>query len=107
MTKLAEALETAKITVDGLDDAKKSELHDILKADVTELAAYQNAQARAFSSGAICLEDAQFLYRTFGGECPSSKKWDEIPLAEKIVATKAVVELVEMLLQVKERGVQR
>ena len=69
----------------------------------TDLFQYQSTQSQAFASGKITKDEAMDLYRIFGGEVPTHEKWVKQPLADKIVATQIVGEL--MAAKLKQRGV--
>jgi hypothetical protein len=75
---------------------KQAELARTLKTDLPNLIEYQNSQAAAFACGKLTLDEANTLYRLYGGEAPSPDKFDRLSLAEKIVATQTAAELIRM-----------
>lgn len=79
-----------------VDPAKLKELDKTLKTDFTELCEYQKLQSMAFACGKLSYNEAQTLYRIYGGEVPSASKWDELSIAEKVVGTQTASELLKM-----------
>lgn len=77
------------------EDKKKS-LEETLKTSWDDLVEYQKLQSTAFACGKLTLEEANTLYRIYGGEVPSPEKWDKLSLAEKIVGTSTAGELAKM-----------
>lgn len=75
---------------------EQGKLNRTLKTDFDELVEYQRLQSTAFACGKLVLEEAQALYRMYGGEVPSAEKWDRLTLAEKIVGTSTASELAKM-----------
>ena len=80
-------------TVEPLEQKKLSET---LKTDWKDLVEYQKLQSTAFACGKLTLEEAQTLYRIYGGEVPSPEKWDKRSLAEKVIGTQTAGELAKM-----------
>jgi hypothetical protein len=75
---------------------KQRSLEQTLKTSWEELVEYQRLQSTAFACGKLTLEEANTLYRIYGGEAPSPEKWDKLSLAEKIVGTSTAAELARM-----------
>ena len=77
-------------------EEKIRSLVESLKAGGDDLVEYQRLQSTAFACGKLTLEEAQTLYRIYGGEVPSPGKWDKLSLAEKVVGTSTAAELAKM-----------
>lgn len=76
---------------------KQRSLEETLKTGWDDLAEYQRLQSTAFACGKLTLDEADTLYRIYGGEAPSPEKWDSrLTLAEKIVGTSTAGELAKM-----------
>lgn len=75
---------------------KQKSLQKTLKTSWDDLVAYQRLQSTAFACGKLTLEEANTLYRIYGGEVPSQEKWDKLALAEKVVGTSTAAELAKM-----------
>lgn len=75
---------------------KQRSLEETLKTGWEDLAEYQRLQSTAFACGKLTLDEADTLYRIYGGEVPSPEKWDRLTLAEKIVGTSTAGELAKM-----------
>lgn len=80
-------------TVEPLEQKRLSET---LKTDWKDLIEYQKLQSTAFACDKLSLEEAQTLYRIYGGESPSPEKWDKLSLAEKVIGTQTAEELLKM-----------
>lgn len=89
ITRINEKLKTVP------EDKKKS-LEETLKTSWKDLVEYQRLQSTAFACGKLSLEEANTLYRIYGGEVPSPEKWDKLTLAEKVVGTSTAGELLKM-----------
>lgn len=83
-----------KLKTVSLEEQKK--LSDTLKTEWKDLVEYQKLQSMAFACGKLSLEEAQTLYRIYGGESPSPEKWDKLSLAEKVIGTQTAEELLRM-----------
>lgn len=77
-------------------EAEQKKLGETLKTELKDLVEYQKLQSTAFACGKLTLEEAQTLYRIYGGEVPSPVKWDELSLAEKVIGTQTAEELLRM-----------
>ncbi len=77
---------------------KLASLNEGLKTNWAELVQYQKLQSTAFACGKLTLEEAQTLYRIYGGEVPSPDKWDALDLAEKVIGTQTGDELTKIRL---------
>ena len=77
-------------------EEKIRSLVESLKTGGDDLVEYQRLQSTAFACGKLTLEEAQILYRIYGGEVPSPGKWDKLSLAEKVVGTSTAAELAKM-----------
>ncbi len=90
------AIERYNAKAATVDPAKITKLHEGLKTPWSDLVQYQQLQSHAFASGKLSSEEAQTLYRMYGGETPSAAKWDRLSIGEKVVGTKVASELLEM-----------
>ena len=79
-----------------VSEEKLRSLNEGLKTDFTDLVEYQKIQSTAFACGKLTLEEAQLLYQIYGGEIPSTDKWDKLTLAEKVIGTQTAEELTKM-----------
>lgn len=79
-----------------IPEDKKKSLEETLKTSFLDLCEYQKLQSTAFACGKLTLEEAQTLYRIYGGEAPSPEKWDKLSLAAKVVGTSTAGELAKM-----------
>lgn len=79
-----------------VSEAEQKKLNDALKTDWADLVEYQKLQSTAFACDKLTLEEAQILYRIYGGEVPSPEKWDKLSLAEKVIGTQTAEELLKM-----------
>ena len=77
-------------------EAERKKLRETAKVTFQELFEFQKLQSTAFACGKLTLEEAQILYRIYGGEAPSPEKWDKLTLAEKVVGTQTAAELLRM-----------
>ena len=77
-------------------EAERKKLSETAKVTFQELFEFQKLQSTAFACGKLTLEEAQILYRIYGGEAPSPEKWDKLTLAEKVVGTQTAAELLRM-----------
>jgi len=75
---------------------EQEKLSRTLKTSMDELFEYQKVQSTAFACGKLTLEEAQTLYRIYGGEMPTPEKWDKLSLAEKVIGTQTADELIKM-----------
>ena len=80
----------------AVPEEKLNSLDKGLKTDFMELVEYQRLQSTAFACGKLTLEEAQLLYQIYGGEVPSSEKWNKLTLAQKVVGTSTAAELAKM-----------
>lgn len=83
----------------NVSESEQQRLHDSLKTDFKDLVDYQNLQSWGFASGLLAQNEAQHLYRLYGGEAPSADKWDKLSLAEKVAATRMADELLGVKLK--------
>lgn len=94
MDKIQAAIENMGPALAKLDAAT---LETIERAGRVErgydLGIYQQAQAQAFASGLLTKDEAQSLYNILGCGYPTVEKFNRQPLAVRIVAMKAVAEL--------------
>jgi len=74
---------------------KQEEIHKTLEQSFNDLIACQELQSYGFASGILSLEEAQELYRIYGGDVPSPEKWDKLSLAEKVIGTQICAELAQ------------
>lgn len=81
-----------------VSETEQKRLSDALKTEWNDLVQYQKLQSTAFACGKLTLEEAQTLYRIYGGEVPSPEKWDKLSLAEKVIGTQTAEELIKMRL---------
>ena len=81
-----------------VSETEQKKLSDALKTEWNDLVQYQKLQSTAFACGKLTLEEAQTLYRIYGGEAPSPEKWDKLSLAEKVIGTQTAEELIKMRL---------
>jgi len=81
-----------------VSETEQKKLSDALKTEWNDLVQYQKLQSTAFACGKLTLEEAQTLYRIYGGEVPSPEKWDKLSLAEKVIGTQTAEELIKMRL---------
>ena len=65
--------------------------------DDLELIEYQKTQSLAFASNLLTLEEANLVYNIIGREHPCVEKFNNRTLAEKIVITKLMHELITSL----------
>lgn len=79
-----------------VSEAEQKRLSETLKTEWEDLVEYQKLQSTAFACGKLTLEEAQILYRIYGGEMPSPEKWDKLSLAEKVIGTQTAEELLRM-----------
>ncbi|HUV52293.1 MAG TPA: hypothetical protein VMW64_04375 [Dehalococcoidia bacterium] len=79
-----------------VSEEKLASLNESLKTDWKDLVEYQKLQSTAFACGKLTLEEAQTLYRIYGGEVPSPEKWDKMSLAEKVIGTQTADELLKI-----------
>ena len=79
-----------------VSEEKLASLNESLKTDWKDLVEYQKLQSTAFACGKLTLEEAQTLYRIYGGEVPSPEKWDKLSLAEKVIGTQTADELLKI-----------
>ena len=79
-----------------VSEEKLASLNESLKTDWKDLVEYQKLQSTAFACGKLTLEEAQTLYRIYGGEVPSPEKWDKMSLAEKVIGTQSADELLKI-----------
>jgi hypothetical protein len=98
MSKLSDAITRVNQQVKTMSKAEVAELHKGMKTSHADLMDYQKLQSHAFAMGKISYEDAQLLYRIYGGEGVSTEHWDKLSLGEKVVGTKAAAELIDMRL---------
>ena len=77
------------------DKAALARLDESQQLDWSELVAAQGAQSQAFAGGRITESQAMWLYRVFGGEVPTPEKFAKQALAVRVVAIKALGELVK------------
>jgi hypothetical protein len=98
MSKLSDAITRVNQQVKTMSKAEVAELHKGMKTSRADLMDYQKLQSHAFAMGKISYEDAQLLYRIYGGEGVSTEHWDKLSLGEKVVGTKAAAELIDMRL---------
>ena len=84
--KITERLATGKTTQEQVDKV------GLVDSDM-ELFAYQTLQSRAFASGKISFDVAQWLYRTIGGEYPTKKRFNAQSPAKRAVVTQLMGEL--------------
>jgi len=75
---------------------EQEKLSRTLKTSWVDLCEYQKLQSTAFACGKLTFEEAQLLYQIYGGEIPSSEKWDKLSLAEKVIGTQTAGELAKM-----------
>ena len=57
----------------AVSEEKLASLNESLKTDWKDLVEYQKLQSTAFACGKLTLEEAQTLYRIYGGEVPPRK----------------------------------
>jgi len=97
---MANRIEAAIVRIEEklktVPEDKKRSLEQTLKTNWDDLVEYQKLQSTAFACGKLTLEEANTLYRIYGGETPSPEKWDKLSLAEKIVGTSTAAELAKM-----------
>ena len=93
MNRIAQAIEKMEAKLKGIPTEKLDKLDHTMQENLSSLVAYQNAQSFAFASGNLTADEAQALYRIYGGECPSAQAWAKQSLAARVVATKAAGEL--------------
>ena len=74
---------------------KLDKLSEQLKTEWGDLCTYQTLQSQAFAMGKLTLAEAQQIYQILGGECPSPEGWDKRPLAERVVVTQIMSELLD------------
>ncbi|GAI99308.1 unnamed protein product [marine sediment metagenome] len=79
-----------------VSEEKLASLNESLKTDWKDLVEYQKLQSTAFACGKLTFEEAQTLYRIYGGEVPSPEKWDKLSLAEKVIGTQTADELLKI-----------
>jgi len=75
----------------ALPKEKVDSLNDTCKVDSAEHFAYQTLQSKAFASGKLSLDNAQWLYATLGG---SADIFNRRSLAIRIVAITMIAKLV-------------
>ncbi len=97
---MANRIETAIARINEklktVPEEKRRSLEESLKTGMDDLFEYQKLQSTAFACGKLTLEEAQTLYRMYGGEAPSPQQWDKLSLAEKVVGTSTASELAKM-----------
>ncbi len=100
MVEMANRIEAAIARIEEklktVPPEKRKSLEQTLKTGWEDLIEYQRLQSTAFACGKLTLEEADTLYRIYGGEVPSPEKWDKLSLAEKIVGTSTAAELAKM-----------
>jgi hypothetical protein len=96
--RIQAAIDRMRARLAALPEAERRRLEETLKASWEELVAYQRLQSMAFACQKLTLEEAQTLYRIYGGEFPSPEKWEALPLEEKVVGTVVAAELARMRL---------
>jgi len=96
--RIQEAISRMNEKLKTVAEAEQKKLDSSLKTDFMDLCEYQKLQSTAFACGKLTLEEAQMLYRLYGGEVPSPEKWDKLTLAEKVIGTSTASELVKMKL---------
>lgn len=88
-----------RIGARNVSETEQKRLHESLKTDFKDLVEYQNLQSWGFASGLLTKDEAELLYRIYGGESPSAEKWDNLTLGEKVAATKLADELLSVKLK--------
>jgi hypothetical protein len=88
-----------RIGARNVSEAEQKRLHESLKTDFKDLVEYQNLQSWGFASNLLTKDEAELLYRIYGGESPSAEKWDKLTLGEKVAATKLADELLGVKLK--------
>ena len=96
--RIQEAIGRMTEKLKTIPEEKQKNLEGSLKTDFMDLCEYQKLQSTAFACGKLTLEEAQTLYRLYGGEVPSPEKWDKLTLAEKVIGTSTAKELLDMKL---------
>ena len=96
--RIEAAIDRLKEKLKAVPEAEQKKLQGTLKTEWEDLVEYQKLQSMAFACGKLALEEAQTLYQIYGGESPSSEKWDKLLLAEKIIGTSTAGELLKMRL---------
>jgi len=94
--RIQEAISRINEKLKTVAEAEQKKLNVSLKTDWQELVEYQKLQSTAFACAKLTLEEAQTLYRLYGGEAPSPEKWDKLSLAEKVIGTSTAKELLDM-----------
>ena len=95
-SRLLDAIQRANAKAATLPKAQLDKLNRGLKTPWKDLVQFQNLQAQAHAMGKISTEEAQVLYRIYGGESPSPEKWDRLTIGERVVGTKAAEEMIRM-----------
>lgn len=90
--RILDAINKIEVQLSGKDEDTKSALNKQLNCDFNEWYSFQDTQAIAHASGKINLNEANLLYRILGSSCDH---FNEQPLAEKIVVTKVMQELLK------------
>lgn len=89
------AIEKMKKRLVEVPKEKKDSLTKSLnETDLNELFEFQKVQSLAFACGAINFDEAQTLFRIYGGDVPTTDKWKKLPLEEKIIGTQTAHELI-------------
>lgn len=79
-----------------IPEEERAKLEKTMKTSLPDLIEYQRLQTAAYACGKLSLDEAQTLYRMYGGDLPSPEKWDKLDLATKIIGTEAAGELLKM-----------
>jgi len=91
--RIKAAIERINKKLATVSAAEKEKLSQGLKTSLPELIEYQKLQSTAFACGKLTFEEADTLYKIYGGEVPTPEKWNKLSLAEKVVGTSAAAEL--------------
>jgi hypothetical protein len=105
--RLTGAIKLYNARAAALDPAKRDKLNESLKTSFADLCEYQKLQSQAFAMGKLSYEEAQTLYRIYGGEVPSAAKWDKLSIGERVVGTKAASELMDIMSRARLVGSRR
>jgi hypothetical protein len=76
----------------------KEHILGLSKADSDrEVMAFQSIQSKAFASGILSEEEASWLYQKLGREIPTKKKFNELPVWDRIAIMQTMDELLRRL----------
>jgi len=92
--RVANAIRRTGQRIEGLSDDRRKQMEDMaMKVTLHELVVFQDVKSMGQAMGRITVDEATTVYEILGGEAPSVEHWLSRSLAERIVATTLMGEL--------------